>query len=213
MKQKSRRRATRQRILLAAAESFAENGFRGTTVRAICSKAKANVAAVNYYFGSKEQLYVEAYEFVFQHSPLYALADKPLEVASPADWERELMAWATSVLDVMRGTEKWHNWQCKLFARERTDPSKVLPVILEKYFIPIETRLDQLLSMALPKNTSDADRMIWRLSTVAQCTFYAQKTPPWDAQLFPAAMSRAEWLDRVARQVVGSVTSRLRYCG
>ena len=39
---------------------FAERGFESTTVRDICQAAGANVAAVNYYFGDKERLYVEA---------------------------------------------------------------------------------------------------------------------------------------------------------
>jgi len=51
------------RLLEVAADSFAEKGFDGTSVRIITSKAKCNVAAVNYHFGSKEKLYIE----VFRH--------------------------------------------------------------------------------------------------------------------------------------------------
>src|SRR5215510_1851052 len=51
---------TRERIVEAAGEIFAEKGFDATTVRDICQAAGANIAAVNYYFGDKERLYVEA---------------------------------------------------------------------------------------------------------------------------------------------------------
>src|SRR2546421_3836408 len=51
---------TRERIADAAGEIFADRGFEGTTVRDICQRAGANIAAVNYYFGDKQQLYVEA---------------------------------------------------------------------------------------------------------------------------------------------------------
>ncbi len=48
--------ATKARILDAAENLFADNGFRGTTLRAITTKAGVNLAAVNYHFGSKEDL-------------------------------------------------------------------------------------------------------------------------------------------------------------
>lgn len=43
-------------ILQIAEKLFAENGFDGTSIRAISDKANVNVAMVSYYFGSKEKL-------------------------------------------------------------------------------------------------------------------------------------------------------------
>jgi AcrR family transcriptional regulator len=70
---------TRARILRAATELFAERGFRRTGVRAICAKARTNVAAVNYHFRSKERLYLEVFRIHFDgvHQPLLALPTGP----------------------------------------------------------------------------------------------------------------------------------------
>src|SRR4030042_2664337 len=70
MKKKQRKDAleTRQRLLAAAGEVFAAKGFWEATHAEICAKAGANTAAVNYHFGSKENLYVEAWKYAFENS-------------------------------------------------------------------------------------------------------------------------------------------------
>jgi AcrR family transcriptional regulator len=54
---------TRERLLEAAVEEFAGRGYHETTVAAICRRAKANIAAVNYHFGGKKKLYQEAWRY------------------------------------------------------------------------------------------------------------------------------------------------------
>ena len=49
--------ATKERILDAAEALFMEHGFEATSLRAITAAAEANLAAVNYHFGSKEELF------------------------------------------------------------------------------------------------------------------------------------------------------------
>jgi AcrR family transcriptional regulator len=52
---------TKHHLIDAAQRLFAEQGFRRTSVRDIANAAGSNVAAVNYHFGSKENLYREVF--------------------------------------------------------------------------------------------------------------------------------------------------------
>jgi AcrR family transcriptional regulator len=49
--------ATTDRLFLTARRLFAERGYAATSVRDITSRAKANLGAVTYHYGSKEGLY------------------------------------------------------------------------------------------------------------------------------------------------------------
>src|SRR5512137_604073 len=58
----SRADRARARLLAAAIEVFGEKGPKGATVREIAHVAGQNVAAIAYYFGSKEKLYAAVLE-------------------------------------------------------------------------------------------------------------------------------------------------------
>ncbi len=53
---------TRAEVLTAARTSFAERGFRGTTIRAVAASAGVDPALVHHYFGTKDDLFVAALE-------------------------------------------------------------------------------------------------------------------------------------------------------
>ncbi|GBF73650.1 hypothetical protein PA598K_01958 [Paenibacillus sp. 598K] len=57
--------STQERILLAAEEQFAQNGYAGTRVSDIAEAADVNVALISYYFESKENLYRGVLERLF----------------------------------------------------------------------------------------------------------------------------------------------------
>src|SRR5262245_8855220 len=104
---------TRQRLLEAAGEVFADVGFRNATVRDICQRARANVAAVNYHFGDKESLYAEVLRYAFR----FAMEKYPpsMGLAADATVEQRLHAFVKSfllrILDVGRSS-----WAGKLMS-------------------------------------------------------------------------------------------------
>ncbi|MEJ2235437.1 MAG: CerR family C-terminal domain-containing protein [Syntrophobacterales bacterium] len=61
MPRENREELTKERILDTAEVLFAEKGYRAVSVREITSAARCNLAAVNYHFGKKENLYLEVF--------------------------------------------------------------------------------------------------------------------------------------------------------
>jgi AcrR family transcriptional regulator len=76
---------TMQRILDSAEHLFAENGYRGTSLRMITSEAKVNLAAVNYHFGSKEELARQIFER--KMVPLNRIRIENIERVLSESWE------------------------------------------------------------------------------------------------------------------------------
>src|SRR6184192_4773516 len=86
---------TREQIIQAAADSLLENGYSGTSVRAIASKAGVAIANLQYYFPTKSELLVEAWRYLTAQSveqlrqTLNRLTDplEVLEVGVEAIWD------------------------------------------------------------------------------------------------------------------------------
>ena len=104
------REAVRERILEAAGSEFAERGFENATVRQICHKAGANGAAVNYYFGDKQQLYLETVRLASE-ARIEQIAPPPRNPSTPA--EVHLYDHVRTLLERMLGSEQ-APWQVKL---------------------------------------------------------------------------------------------------
>src|ERR1041384_8445423 len=87
---------TEKRLLEAAGEIFAEYGYRAPTVRQICEKAGANLAAINYHFGDKEGLYMA----VLRSVPSAQAEKYPsnLGLAAQAGAEQRLYAYVRSLM-------------------------------------------------------------------------------------------------------------------
>ena len=164
------RDTTRLRLLEAAGEVFAEQGFRRATIRDICSRADANVAAVNYHFGDKEKLYVA----VLQHWLVEALKKFPPDGGLPAEAtpQRRLHAFVRSWLFRMlgEGTPAWHG---RLMAREMSEPTAAFDLLLGETVRPMSQRLTGIVRELL--GGAKADERTVRdcaLSVAGQCCFY-----------------------------------------
>ena len=172
---------TRRQLLEAAGAVFAEAGFRNATVREICRRAGANIAAVNYHFGDKETLYAE----VLRYAHGRALEKYPplLDVAADAPPERKLRAFVLSLLLRIfdKGPTAWHG---KLMSREMIEPTAALDSLVEERMRPMAGQLWQIVADILARPLNDERVRLCAFSVVSQCVLY-HHCRPVVSRLFP----------------------------
>jgi len=163
---------TRSRLLEAAGEVFAEKGFQAATVREICGRAGVNLAAINYHFGDKERLYVEA----VKHAHHCGGQQVPPEWAPgtpPEEKLRDLLHGAfLRLLDPRRPA-----WHSQLMAREISEPTHACVELVESYIRAHFELLDGILEELMPPDTPPEDRHLVAFSIVGQCIHFKLHRP------------------------------------
>ena len=163
---------TRQRLLEVAERLFADQGFAGTSVRDITAEAGANLAAINYHFGGKENLYREVFRRRLELERDRRLACVR-EVAERPDASAEsvIRAFALAVLepfvDVREGVRLAH-----LVLREFAD-ARLEPDLCTRTFADYEIELCALLQRVLPGLGLDSARLgvFWLYGMLWQIVF------------------------------------------
>jgi AcrR family transcriptional regulator len=165
---------TKKRLLEAAGQVFAESGFKSATVRDICKRADANVAAVNYHFRDKENLYRETLRYA---QVCAGEADFPLEVRPEGAQPKEvrLRAYIRSFLERVLGHGR-PSWHTKLMTREMVDPTPVLDEIIQE---KIRSHHQLLLSILAQYLGTQNPKLIAQSasSVLGQILFYAHARP------------------------------------
>lgn len=143
----------RARILQAATVVFAERGFRNASVREICARAGANIAAVTYYFGGKQRLYTQA--VMAAHQSVMAAAPMPrlAEFATPAE---ALRAWLRWGLRLVIDRQPEHVALNTIALREMRDPSPALGAIVHDAANPVRNEVVRILRALKPTATDDS---------------------------------------------------------
>ena len=109
---------TRDKILNAAGEVFAEQGFEGATIRAITERAGVNVAAVNYHFRDKAELYT----LVVLDACSARAAWRDAMAEAPDSPEERLRSLIYHFLQYLLDPDR-PPWKRRLMAREMANPT------------------------------------------------------------------------------------------
>jgi AcrR family transcriptional regulator len=160
---------TRRQLLEAAGEIFAEVGFVRATVREICRRAGANIAAVNYHFGDKETLYTE----VLRDSQRKAFEKYPplLGVAADAPPEEKLRAFVRSFLLRLFDNGPITRFG-RMMSREMVEPTGALDSLLKERLRPMAGLLRGIMAEILGRSPDDERVRLCVFSVVSQCVFY-----------------------------------------
>jgi len=155
---------TRTRILEAAEELFMQHGFGGTSMRQLTAKAGANLAAVNYHFGSKDAL-IEA---VFRRrlDPMNAGRIAELDrlekaAAGALAPEAIIRAFVGASLRMIEDAKGGGRNFIRLLGRTYTDPQKHIRALIGQLYAPAMERFKAAFERALPQ--MPRDELIWRM--------------------------------------------------
>jgi len=158
-------RDTRERILACAERLFAERGFDSTSLRTITTEAGANLAAVNYHFGSKDELVREVLSrriVPLNRERLEQLARCEAD-AGPGgpSLERIIDAFVGPALRLSHDPSRGGHVFLRLFGYAMSQPDFALRDFIASQFQEVATRFNVALRRALP--VLDEREVFWRM--------------------------------------------------
>ena len=191
------RPTTKERVLKAACEIFAEKGFREATVAEICEAAEANIASVNYHFGDKETLY----DHVWRHAFDLASTAYPLDgnVQENATIEDELYSFALAILHRIFSEDKTGLF-AKLLHREMASPTLALDRITEEVLLPQNQYMRTVIQKLEGAGFDDPQLRLCKNSIISQCAFYNFSRPLRECVIGKKNMTEEE-IQRIAHHI------------
>jgi len=159
---------TRQALLEAAGELFAEKGFRIASTREICRKAGTDIAAIHYHFGNKEKLYEEVLKYAdsLLAEPAPTAAGK--QGRSREERLREMVAWVLGQC-FAPGQPAWC-W--KFIEHATTELTPGLERFFQSRILPMYKALDSICREFLGEGAPRWQVRFATRSVLGQCFYY-----------------------------------------
>jgi AcrR family transcriptional regulator len=200
---------TRDKLIEAAGHVFAERGFRAATIREICRRAGANVAAVNYTFGDKMGLYTE----VLRHSVRAAGHAAAMSVAldpnlSPEGTIRGVIR--ARLMSLCQGSRP--DWHFRLVMHEFSHPTPAMGRVVDEGMRPIYDRVRKAVGAIIGLPPDHETTRLSVNSIVGQILFYTFSRPVL-ARLQPELKLTPNQLDRIADHIADFSFAYLKKVG
>lgn len=163
--------STKDRILGAAEELFAQNGFAGTSLREVTSRADVNIAAVNYHFGSKENLVNEVFRRRMDDMSAKRLARLKTAVQlHPGELEPVLAAFVEPALALAQDRHGGGAF-IRIIARAYAEKNDSLRKFLADQYGHVLRAFAKAIAACVPGLGKDA--LYWRLDFLSGALTYA----------------------------------------
>ncbi|HFD12783.1 MAG TPA: TetR/AcrR family transcriptional regulator [Crenotrichaceae bacterium] len=158
---------TPQRLLDAALDVFAEQGYQAATIQQIVKRAGTNIAAVNYHFRDKANFYAEVIVYGCEKDSS-APPDFMQDNLQP---EQQLLAFIQWFLQrgLKIGKESLLD---QIHMQELANPSPVLDKVVEKLIRPVHLQLRDIVAALLPENCAEETLRFHCFSVIGQCNLY-----------------------------------------
>lgn len=198
--------STKERILGAAEDLFAQHGFAGTSLRQVTSRADVNIAAVNYHFGSKENLVNEV--FRRRLDELSSKRLKALQAArslTPVSLEAVLGAFIEPALALTLDRQGGSAF-VRVVARAYAEKNDGLRKFLSDNYGHVLREFAKAIAEVRPELSKED--LYWRLDFVAGALTYAMA----DFGLIkrPAGVSEKAHSDKAAQALIRFAAAGLR---
>lgn len=163
--------STKERILGAAEELFAQQGFGGTSLRQVTSRADVNIAAVNYHFGSKENLVNEVFRRRMDDMSAQRLEMlRKAREEAPDSLEAILAAFVEPAL-ALAANRNGGGAFIRVIARAYAETNDGLRAFLSERYGHVQRDFARALAACLPGLTKE--ELYWRLDFLGGALTYA----------------------------------------
>ena len=192
----------KNRLLDAAETLFAASGFHATSVRDITKLAKCNVAAVNYHFSGKENLYIAVMcrrMSQMRELRLDAIEKVVSQQQPKLSLEHLLRVFSSAFLGPLLDEITGRNFM-KLMVREMSDPVLPRKMFVEELVEPTMAALGAAISKLCP-NLSQRDISLSIVSIVGQLVHLVHLNEMFDVADFACGspLELEELVDHIAR--------------
>jgi len=146
-------RSVQDRLLEAAEELFSEHGFNNTSIRDIATVADCNIAAVNYYFGGKDKLYLEVWRrhlLIMRNTHIASIDKVMAQNGGKPRLEELLRSFANAFIEPLADKSRNRRF-IRLMAREMIDPHLSENVFSTELMKPTMAALQEALIKACPE--------------------------------------------------------------